>query len=110
MVELVDDDHVEVARIQVIKVRPVQALDRREHMVEMLWTFSAKPLFSKVRIKENLLERVVALFEDLPPVSQEQQSGRTKLGLQRPIVERCHHGLAGARSRDEKIPVMPKAS
>ena len=73
MVELVDDDDVEVLRRQAAVAGGVEALDRGEHVLEVLSAGRADPQLPERRVEQALAEGRAALLQDLRPVRDEQQ-------------------------------------
>ena len=76
--ELVDDHDVELARIQRSEPRGVQALNRREHMLERARTVPPDPQLAEGVIAEAVAERRQALLQDLLPVRDEKQARRVR--------------------------------
>jgi hypothetical protein len=106
VVELVDDDDVEVARIEVGEPGGAEALDRREHVIEAARTLTADPALAEGWVAQRVAEGREALFEDLLAVGHEQQAGSRQRGPQARVVDGRHHRLAGARRRDEQVAVV----
>lgn len=72
VVELVHDDHIEVRWVDVRDSRGVQALDRREDVVEPRGPVAADPAFAEGVVAQAVTERGEALVEDLLAVRHEQ--------------------------------------
>lgn len=71
VVELVDDDHIEVVGRQIVETGGGQALDRREHVLELRRALAAHPPLAERRLPQGVAERSLALLEDLLPVGDE---------------------------------------
>jgi hypothetical protein len=74
VVELVDDHHVEVIAGQRVEVGRVEALDRREDVLEARRPGTADPLLAERRVAEARSGTSRALVEDLLAVRDEQQA------------------------------------
>ena len=74
MVELVDDHHIEVSRIDGLDSRLMQALDRRKHVVEARWALAAYPFLTERGIAQGVPEGCAALIKDLFAVGNEEKT------------------------------------
>ena len=111
VVELVDDHDVEVRRIEGTEPDCVEALDRREDVLESLRAMLADPELAEARIAQRVSERRPALLQDLLPVGHEQQPrAGGSVGRKSRVVDRRHDGLAGAGGGDEQVAVPPVPS
>ena len=106
--ELVDDDHVEMPRIEGRQPRGIEALDRGEDLLEPLRALPRDPELPEGGIAQRLPEGRPALGQDLLPMGDEQQAGARKPSPQSCVVERCHHGFPGSGRRNEEVPVVPR--
>ncbi len=106
VVELVHDYDVEVRRADVPDVGAVQALDRREHVLEPLGPLASDPLLAESCVAQCVTERRTALVEDLLAVSDEQESAASELRSKPRVVDRRHHCLPGAGGRDEQVAMV----
>jgi hypothetical protein len=90
-VEFVHDHDVEMVGIEMVQTSGVQALDRREDMVEAPWARAPHPELAEGRIAECMMERREALFKDLPAVSDEDPEGTSSpTASPHGIQERAH--------------------
>src|SRR5947209_10763712 len=76
-------------------------------MLEVARPVATDPLFAERGVPERVPERRDALIEDLYSVSHEEQSSAVHRHTCARIVDGCHHRLAGARSGDKEVPVVP---
>ena len=104
--ELVDDDDVEVVGSIGSTPAGVEALDRREDVLEARGPLAADPELAEGRVPERVAERRPALVEDLLAVRDEQQPVRGERRAQARVVDRGHDRLARAGRRDEQVPVV----
>ena len=65
MVKLVDNDDVEMLRIDASDAARVQALDRREDVLEPIRPVASNPFLAERRIAQDMTEGGAALIEDL---------------------------------------------
>ena len=72
VMELVDDDNVEMIRFEMIEVSGMQALDRREYVVEALGAGSSDPLLAKACVTQRVAESPHTLIQDLFAVGDEK--------------------------------------
>ena len=110
VMELVDDHDVEVVGGDRIEVGGVQALDRREDVLEPARASAPDPLLTERRIAQRVPERREALIEDLLPMSDEQQPRPVEALAVARVVERRHHGLTRAGRGDEQVAVVAVAA
>ena len=66
----------------------------------------ADPLLAERGVAQRVPERRTALVEDLLAMSDEQEAAAAELRSQTRVVDRCHHGLPGARGRDEQVAMV----
>lgn len=96
VMKLVNDDDVEVIGSEILETAGVQALDRPEDVIELRRPGTAHPLLAERWIAQRVPERRHARIEDLLSVRDEQQARAVEPGPEGGVVERGHHGLAGA--------------
>ncbi len=107
VVELVDDHDVEVCRVDAPDVGAVEALDRREDVLEPRRAVAADPHLAEGRVAQRMPERRPALVEDLLAMRDEQEPTREASSLPQTRVVDCrHHRLARAGGGDEQIAVV----
>ena len=109
VVELVDDDDVEVRRVDRRRRRCREALDRCEDVLEVLRSMRPHPEFTEGRVVEYVAEGEQALFEDLCDGERRRAAGHEAESPQAPVVDRSHDGLAGAGGGDQQVPVSGRA-
>ena len=102
VVELIDDHDVELRRVDVAEVGSADRLHRREDVLPSIGPFAAEPHLSEGAVLEDVTEHVAALAQDRVAVGDEQQPRPRERCPEVPIVERCHHGLAGTGCSDDK--------
>ncbi len=73
VVELVDHDHVEVISVERIEAGGVEALHRREHVLEPTRASIADPQLTERSVAHRMLVGREALFEDLLAVGDEEK-------------------------------------
>ena len=106
VMELVDDHDVEMGGVEGGEPGGVQALDRREHVLERLRSMPSDPQLAEGVIAEAVAERRQALSQDLLAVRDEQQA-RARQALPKPrVVDRGHDRLAGSGRGDEQVSVV----
>jgi len=103
VVELVDDDDVEVVRLEPADAGGREALDRREHVLEAQRPVAADPAFAERRLAQRVAERRQALVEDLGAVRDEQQPVAGERSAEPRVVDRGHHGLSRPGRRDDQV-------
>ena len=106
MVELVDDDDVEVARVDGVDAGRREALDRCEDVLEVAGPLRAHPQLAEGRVVQRMAEGEEALFEDLSAMGDEEQSGPWERAGEVAVVDGGHHRLAGAGCGDQQIPMV----
>ena len=107
VVEFVHDHDVEVARVERAEARGVEALDRREDVLEPPRPLPAHPQLAEGMVAQAVAERRQALLEDLFSMGHEQQS-RPRESVAKPrVVDRSHHRLPGPSGGHEQISVVP---
>ncbi len=97
VMELVDDDDVELFRVERGGVVGVDRLDRSEDVLPAGGAVAANPQLAERAVSQHVPERRLALLEDLGPMGDEEQPGAIQLGAKVAIVERRHDRLAGTR-------------
>ena len=110
VMELVHDHDVEMTRIECGQPRRGEALNGREHEVELLRTVRSDPQLAEARISNGVAERRSGLLEDLLAVSNKQKAGPWHGRPQAGVVDRCHDGLARACGGDQEVPVASAVS
>lgn len=75
VVELVDDHHVEHARVELRGIVRVQRLDRSEHVAAELRPMAADEELAKRSVAQRLAERAARLAEDALSMRDEQKCG-----------------------------------
>src|SRR4051812_691008 len=110
VMELVDDHDVEMRRVQRLKPRSVQALDRREDVFEARGSLSAHPELAEAHVAKSKLERRAALSEDLRAMGDEQEPVSRELITQARVVDCSDDGLAGSGCGDEEIAMAPDSA
>src|SRR5690606_37782841 len=88
----------------------VQALNRREDVLEAGRAPTAHPQLSKARIPKRMREGRSALFENLFTVRDEQQAVSFQTTAKSGVVDCCHHRRAGASCGDQQVPVVPQGT
>ena len=107
VMEFIDDDDVEVLGVEGSEAGRVEALDRREDVLELPRPLPADPQLSERMIAQRVTKRRQALFEDLLAMRDEQQS-RAREAISKPrVVDRGHDGLACAGRGDEQVAMVP---
>ena len=106
VMELVHDDHVEVARVDAPDVGRVEALDRGEHVLEPGRSLPADPLLAEARVAEGMTEGRATLVEDLLAVRHEEQTAARQLCPQARVVDSRHHRLARPGRRHEQVAMV----
>ena len=75
MMEFVEDDDVEVIGREVSQACGIEALDGREHVVEMFGSRAADPFLPKGSAAQRVTECREALVEYFVAVGNEKESG-----------------------------------
>src|SRR3954468_16195296 len=99
VVKLVDDDDVEVLRVDLPNIRRVQTLNRREDVLEARRPLATHPLLPEASVAEGVPEYLPALVEDLLAVGDKEQAAARQLWPKPRVVDGRHHGLARAGRR-----------
>ncbi len=73
VVELVDDDDVELPRVERLKFPGGERLDRCEHMVPAAGLVASNPEFTEAAVLEDVSKGCPGSFQDLLAVRHEQQ-------------------------------------
>ncbi len=106
VVELVDDDDVEVARVDGVDAGRREALDGCEDVLEVAGPLRAHPQLAERCVVERVAVGEPALFEDLAAMGDEQQSRPWERPGEVAVVDGGHHRLAGAGRGDQQVSVM----
>jgi hypothetical protein len=107
VVKLVDDDHVERVRGELRDASCVKGLDIRKDVLASARTLAAAKAFTEDGIAKNDAEDRQALFKDLVPVRNEQETWSTaEFPGKALVIERCDEGLARAGRRHNEVPEM----
>src|SRR5215211_3147030 len=110
MVELVDDDHVKVPRVDRTESGGVHTLNRSEHVLEALRTVLADPQLTEARIPQGVTKRRATLLQDLLSVCHKEQTRSRQNRSQADKIHRRHHRLASSGRSHDQVSVMPTES
>lgn len=102
MVELIDDDHVEVLRRELLHAVRREALHAREDVAPPLRSLTADVQLAEGAVGQHLPVGPQRLLQDLLSVGDEQQRRAMR---QTRVVERRDDGLAGAGCGDDQVAV-----
>src|SRR5215831_15914653 len=110
MVELVDNNHVKVPRVERTQPGGVQTLNRSKHVLEALWTVLADPQLAEAWIPQCVPEGRSTLFQSFLTVRHKQQTRSRQKSSQADEVDRSDNCLASSGRRHNQVPVMPTES
>src|ERR1051326_3934019 len=98
MVELIDDDHVKVPRVERTEPGGIQTLNRSKHVIESLGTVPANPQLTEARIPQRVSKRRATLLQHLLPVRHKEQTRPWQNRSQADEIDRRHHRFASSSS------------
>ncbi len=104
VVELVDDDHVERRRLEVVGAQRVQRLDAGEDVGTFGRLVPTDQLLAEAAVEQRFAERPAGLVEDLLAVGNEQERQLVAVLLTNSlVVEGGDDRLAGAGGGDDEV-------
>ncbi len=110
VVDLVDDHDVVGVRGERLDRLVAHRLHHREDVSPALRAFPVAEQLAEMRVLQHRCERRATLIEDPSAVRDEQQRQISSvLRAEAPVVQRCHHGLAGSGRRHQQISVAVMA-
>jgi len=101
VMEFVHDDDIEVSGVEIRQGCGVQALNRREDMIESHGAITSNPSFSKGSVAEAVAKGGEALIQYLLAVRHEEQACAGQCRSETRVVDRGHDGLTRAGGRDK---------
>ena len=110
VVELIDNDYVEVFRVELGYVSSVQALHGSKDVLPLGGLVSIHPLLTKRAVLQRNPEGPLALLQDLLAVRNKEQAASVEFFPKVAVVDRGHHGLARTSRSNDQVAVVAERS